>query len=107
MGWTLAGGDVTVPLRLSKTVCSPGASVTATAFLSGGAAPYEYRILLNDKTLADGFLQAPEGWVDQEFPIPDGTKPGRYSIRLQANDSAGLALGSSTMIEVAAGTEGD
>lgn len=80
------------PAHLSKPQLNPGDPLSFTSYVSGGKAPYHYSINFNPKIdISPEIKEKPltTNYIVEEVKVPDTTKEGDYTLKLDIKDSSG------------------
>ena len=77
------GAPLLSSVQISKTAITSGQSVTFTAVVSGGQAPYQYHYEL----WKDGDIYKTIGWSSTASRTSTLHQPGMYSMRMRVKDS--------------------
>jgi hypothetical protein len=95
---TVAALTVSPPL-VAEGSARPGGTLTVTAFIQGGKAPYRYTIKAGDGQTSAEALVGPDGWLRASVQVPSSqSTSGPVTITIEVTDGAGTVVTSKSEV---------
>jgi hypothetical protein len=95
--------QLTVSAVLSAQEAAPGSSLTVTASVIGGSAPFRYSMVIDaDPPRDPGELVRPDGWIIRTVTLPAATSPGLHRIRITVQDAQSVTAFAEALVSVGA-----